>query len=74
MVDNVFRICYDVIEMKNTLILLPASLVQEADNMSKETCLNFRDCLDIVVRANMGNTLTHVDRATFNKEKVSQTV
>ncbi len=29
--------------------ILPASLVQEADNLSKETGLNFRDCLSILV-------------------------
>ena len=35
-------------------------LVQEADNIAKETHLPFRDCLEILVRASLRKTLKPV--------------
>ena len=31
-------------------------IVQEADNMAKETCLSFRDCLDVLMNSYLHRT------------------
>jgi hypothetical protein len=36
--------------MNNAFIKIPDQIVQEADILSKETKLSFRDCLDILVK------------------------
>jgi len=38
--------------MKNTII--PNKIVQEADNLSKETGISFRDCLEVLYKAYQG--------------------
>lgn len=40
------RIMYNAIIMN-----IPNAIVQNADNLSKETGLNFRDCLEILMSA-----------------------
>lgn len=47
--DKQKRICYNIITMKNAIV--PNQIVQEADNLSKEIGINFRDCLEILFKA-----------------------
>ena len=48
--------CYNIIVMKianANAIVIPPQIVQEADNLAKETHIPFRDCLEVLVQAHL---------------------
>ena len=47
--DKFARMIYNVFTMKNQIV--PNQIVQEADNLSKETGISFRDCLEVLYKA-----------------------
>ena len=47
--DNSNRIIYNVFIMNNQTV--PNEIVREADNLSKETGISFRDCLEVLYKA-----------------------
>ena len=50
MVDRMNCSVYNVCMMtENETNRIPPALIQEADNMAKETGMSFRDCLDILM-------------------------
>lgn len=49
-------LCYYINMTTSGLIMMepkvvPTNIIQEADNLSKETGINFRDCLEMVYKA-----------------------
>lgn len=51
MVDKTKRTCYNVIVMNELTQKIPTQIAQEADNLSKETGIPFRDCLEVIYKA-----------------------
>ena len=48
--DKLKYIVYNVFTMKNTIIV-PNQIIQEADNLSKESGIPFRSCLEVLYKA-----------------------
>jgi len=55
--DKRNRICYNVFTMQNQIV--PNQIVREADNLSKETGINFRDCLEILFKVDQEKPFPH---------------
>lgn len=50
-VDNLLIVCYYDIVMSEYINKIPAEVALEADNLSKETGIPFRDCLEVLYTA-----------------------
>jgi hypothetical protein len=43
--------CYNVYIMINVINRVPTQILQDADNLSKETGIPLRDCIDVLMQA-----------------------
>lgn len=49
---------------------VPDNLIREADNLSKETRISFRDCLDILMKAYLRGTDMPTERTEWDERPI----
>ena len=65
-VDKFKKICYNAFTMK----IIPNQIVIEADNLSKEIGISFRDCLEVLYRTYLiGTVRTKQDERPAKEER-----